>query len=37
MMFNIEEIIESFEKLSVPDRELICNALFYCLNWLREV
>ena len=37
MMFKMEEVIETFSKLSVPDRELVCSSLFYCLNWYREV
>ena len=37
MMFKMEEVMETFSKLSVPDRELVCSSLFYCLNWYREV
>ena len=36
-MFKMEEVMETFSKLSVPDRELVCSSLFYCLNWYREV
>jgi hypothetical protein len=37
VMFKMEEVMETFSKLSVPDKELVCSSLFYCLNWYREV
>ena len=37
MMFKMEEILLTFNKLNIQDRELVCSSLFYCLNWYREV
>ena len=36
-MFKMDEVMETFNKLSVSDKELVCSSLFYCLNWYREV
>ncbi|XP_028398344.1 Fanconi anemia group D2 protein-like isoform X2 [Dendronephthya gigantea] len=37
VMFKMEEILLTFNKQSIQDRELVCSSLFYCLNWYREL
>ncbi|XP_077977229.1 Fanconi anemia group D2 protein-like [Glandiceps talaboti] len=32
-----EHFIDKMESLSIPERELVCSAVFYSLNWFREV
>ena len=32
-----QEILNEIETLDQADREIICGALFYTINWFREV